>query len=193
MIRVGLVARASDSRAEKVDSFPGLCSYARHFIMLASPVAMNVNGCPVGRIWHRQCFQPLNLSFTFLKILLITRFLRLQEGSNIETHYIACRPRLRTQNGLRALCYRHPTERVHCVKGEAILPVVIQTGWREVRDVGSDGRLGPDCQAVDFQFDIFTCRALRGDCGIFTFGLYTETQQFHICHSLLCLMYWCTW
>ena len=45
---VSLVAGTLDWHVEKVDSYPGLCPYARHFIMLASSVDRDVNGGPIG-------------------------------------------------------------------------------------------------------------------------------------------------
>ena len=63
--RVSIVARMSDCHADKVGSFLGLCSWAWHFITLASSVHRDVNGGPVGRNWLGQWFQTSNLSFTF--------------------------------------------------------------------------------------------------------------------------------
>ena len=67
--RVSLVAIASDCHVEKVGSFPGLCTLARHLIMLASSVDRDVNGCPVGQTGFVSDFKrETNISYIFLHL-----------------------------------------------------------------------------------------------------------------------------
>ena len=68
------MARMLDCHMEKVGLFPGLCPYARHFIILASAVDRDVNGGPVGRNWLCQGFQMLHLSFTFFIYISLISF-----------------------------------------------------------------------------------------------------------------------